>query len=84
MMFRVTRKMESYNRVNSPFSADNVFRDQYTAARHAYGRRVRAYKYARARVRQREKLPAGTEFQPSFCHQFASKCVRRSDKNSSA
>lgn len=87
-MFRVTCKMESYNRVNSPFSADNVFREQYThillsrrvylyvrihiyrraRARGVYGTHTRAYN---ARVRPREKLPAGTEFEPSFCHQFA-------------
>lgn len=60
-MFRVTRKMESYNRVNSPFSADNVFHEQYM------------YMYMRlynARVRQREKLRPGPNLSRHF-HQFA-------------
>jgi len=69
-MFRVTRKMESYNRVNSPFSADNVFRVQYMYKPRRIASRTGAAAYlyirahyctgARAHAPAREKLPSGT------------------------
>lgn len=68
-MFRVTRKMESYNRVNSPFSADNVFRVQYMY--------IRVYNASACASAKNSSRP---EFEPSF-PSICSKCVPRNDKN---